>query len=73
MGFLMPKTPSIPPMPKPLPPPPVPTTDQAQQQADADLANLRRRGAMANIFSSTTTGAQLGAPPPESTLRRTLG
>jgi hypothetical protein len=60
-------------MPKPLPPPPVPTTDQAQQQADADLASLRRRGAMANIFSPTTTGAQLGAPPLESTLRRTLG
>jgi hypothetical protein len=60
-------------MPKPLPPPPVPTTDQAQEQADADLAAAKRRGAMADIFSPTTTGQALGAPPPESTLRRTLG
>lgn len=73
MGFLMPKAPSVPALPKPLPPPPVPTTDQAQQQADADLAALKRRGAMANIFSSTTTGAQLGAPSTETALHRTLG
>ena len=73
MGFLMPKTPSLPPMPKPLPPPPVPTTDQAQQQADADLLSLKRRGAMANVFAPTNTGAQLGAPSSETTLHRTLG
>jgi hypothetical protein len=73
MGFLMPKTPSLPPMPKPLPPPPVPSVDTAREQADADLAAVRRRGAMANIFASGATGTALGTPTPDTSLRRVLG
>lgn len=73
MSFLMPKTPSVPAMPKPIKPPPAPTTDQAQIAADAELTTNKRRGAMANIFSPTDTGTQLSQPAQESSLKRVLG
>ena len=67
------KKPKVPAMPAPEPTPPTPTVDDARQAAESQMEQNKRRGAMANIFSKTDTGAQLGKPSPESSLKRMLG
>lgn len=73
MSFILPKQPSIPALPKPIKPVGPPTVDKAQQEADQELAANKRKGAMANVFTDTNTGTQLGAPSQEGSLKRVLG